>query len=304
MSPTKLLRTAGGAACSLLLISTFSFILLRLLPGDPARMILGPLASEEAVTAFRAAEHMDAPWWKQMAHALVRLGHGDFGQSFVQRRPVAQILSEHAPTTLGLVVVSMLWMLILGCILPACLHALGATRLRKVYRVTMTVFGASPSFATAVLLAAFFSGMLGWASAVFTPSAIASWLLPALALAAYPAALLTTLFDDSMQRAVRGPYARASRSLGQTHAVVVLREAMPNVWPSLLGAAANGMASFVAGSIGVEVVFSMPGLGGITYQAIRNNDFPLLGGTVTCYGAAMVVMTTLLRLAAEGRRTT
>jgi ABC-type dipeptide/oligopeptide/nickel transport system permease component len=298
----RLLSAAGWAAGSFLLVCSASFGLLRLLPGDPARIILGPLASQTAVESFRAAEHMDAAWWVQYGLMLRRLANGDLGTSFVQRRPVLEILLEHAPTTLALVGISVAWMLLLGIGVPLVLHALELRTGRRVFLASMTAVGASPPFATAVLLAAVFSGLLGWMAAVFDPGATVSWVLPSVALAAYPAALIALICDQALERATRSPWAIAARSHGDTHASIVVRGALPNVWRSAVGAMANGVASFLTGTLGVEVVFSMRGLGGITYQAIRSNDLPLMTGAVSFYGAAMILMTTSLRIAVDDGR--
>lgn len=279
------------------LAGSLAFFLVYALPGDTARMILGQRASEKSLEQFRSVAGLDRPLYIQYFLFVGRAVQGDFGESLSQRRPVGELISERAPQTVKLAFVALLMVFVLAFLMP-----LLAAIFHPIHRLQWLsgLFGAiaaMPPYVLAVTILLFFGSWLGWIPVLFDPGGAISWLLPAWVLAAYPIAIVIKLFSQQIEIISRQPYVSRAKAYGFSDRTILLTEILPNAITPALGALANNLAIFVTGSFFVEVVFGITGLGGLTYEAIRNRDLPLLMGICITYAVFITMISALLETA-------
>ncbi len=190
-------------------------------------------------------------------------------------------------------------MLALGTALPILLRLSAGPFATKVADTVLTVFGIAPAYVMAVLLIGTFSATLGWIPAVFDPQRALCWLLPVAVLAAYPTSLVYRLLNSALRDSLRAPFALRARALGLEPWRVLLVEALRPSMAAPLAAFANGLAFFVTGTFFVEAAFGIPGLGSLTYDAVRNKDIPLLVGLCLCFSITISAVSVSLQLLQE-----
>lgn len=296
-----LLSRAALLAVALWLIITIAFLAVYALPGDPARMILGQRATTETLEAFRIQAGLRDSLIKQYMRFIVRTARLDLGVSLVQRRPVLDLIRERSSLTASLVLSSVTVVCLFSFALPLLLHCLrfnaGVTLLERFWTGVASV----PPYVCAVAALVIFAGWLGWIPALFDPGRLKSWILPSFVLAAYPTGVVLRLFEQQLQVALSSQYSLRAVSLGFPYVYVLIREALPNALTPALAALANGLAFFVTGTFFVEVAFGIPGLGGLTYEAVRNKDIPVLAAacilfafSITLVSASLDMMLTLI----------
>lgn len=264
------------------------------LPGDPARMILGQRATNETVEAFRLQAGLQDPLPKQYWKFITRTTNLDFGTSLAQRRPVLTLIRERASSTIQLVVYSVIVVFLFSIVFPLFLHSLDLTRCVVVLERFWTGMASVPPYICAVAAIVIFAGWLSWVPVLFDASHIQSWFLPSFILAAYPTSVVLRLFEQQLQAALSSPYILRARSLGFRHSYVLFYEALPNALTTALAALANGLAFFVTGTFFVEVAFSIPGLGGLTYEAVRNKDIPVLIAVCILFAFSITLISAVL----------
>jgi ABC-type dipeptide/oligopeptide/nickel transport system permease component len=258
------------------LLLTVAFAVVYLLPGDPARLILGNRATPETLAAFRSQAGLDRPLADQYGLFLKRAIHGDFGQSISLRRDVTQVIAERSIATLWLAGTAFLLTLLFGLAIPLLLQVRESILVRRTYAFVLLVAGVAPPYVVGVVALSVLAGLLRWISPYPEGQAWYWWLVPAGVLAAYPAAVTHRVFDEQLAGALGSPYVLRAKALGATFFHVVTAEALPNILPPTLASVANGTASFLTGTLFVEVIFGIPGLGRLAYDAIRTNDLALL----------------------------
>ena len=280
----------GGLALILLV----SFYAIYRLPGDPARMILGPRASAESVAEFRAAAGLNAPVWQQFARFVRKVFVLDLGESLSYRRPVASLLAERSGQTLRLVGYALSLLAGFAIVLPLFLRAVGLTLVDEVLRALWAGLSAAPPYVLALLTLTLLAGVLQVLPAVFDPSRASCWGAAAFALAVYPTALTSRLFKDALLAATASEYAVRARAQGFSEAYILFREALVNALAAPLSAIANGLAYFFTGTFFVEVAFGVGGIGSLTYDAIRNKDITLLAGVCLLFAAVISALSATL----------
>jgi len=282
------------------LIVSIAFFCVYALPGDPARLILGQHATREALANFRQRTGLDEPIHKRYLVFLERTSRLDFGDSLVQRRPVKELMLERAPQTLRLVSAAVAIVILFSFFLPILLRLLRAHAALRVFERCWAGIAVAPPYVLGVVSIAVFAGGLNWVSAIFRPEQAGSWILPALVLAAYPTAIVLKLFQQQLEEVSGSLFVLRARAMGFSHQRILFQEVLPNALTSALAALANGLAFFVTGTFFVEVVFGIPGLGRLTYEAIRNKDIALLAGLCVVFAVAItaisVTLETVLRL--------
>lgn len=271
-----------------------AFLVIYRLPGDPARMILGPRADAQTIKSFRSAAGIDQPIWVQFGRFAKKTMQLDFGDSLVQRAPVSGLIRARVGYTIKLISLA-LGILILGAVLlPLALMSFHWRTLDAIIRNGWTCTAASPPYVLAVIVFVLFAGFFGWMPAVFEPSRILCWLAPAFVLAVYPTALVSRLFRDALERALSSDYSTRARAQGYSNRAILLREALPNAITAPVSALANGLAYFVTGTFFVEVAFGIGGLGTLTYEAVRNKDIPVLSAVCLIFAVAVSVISATL----------
>ena len=274
MRPVHALFYHAGLVLALLVIV---FLIFSALPSDPARLILGPNASEQAVSALRQELGLDRPLDRRFTAYLTDLARLDLGTSFVTRRPVAPDVVVAARSTFTYVG----WALLLALLysLATSTHAYFAgERIRRLVQATNSALTSVPALIVALGVGLLF---LGFNLLAFVKAGdVRNVVLASLALAVYPACTLSQILIEECESVRREQYVVAARSAGygeqRLYWKVVFRHALLP-WMAQLS---NVAASLVAGSVIIEVVFSLPGLGRLILQSVLRVDFPMIQGVV------------------------
>jgi peptide/nickel transport system permease protein len=297
---TFVLRRLARAAASLAVVLVATFFLVQLVPGDPVRAALGPTAPPETVEALRIQLGLDRPIGEQFARYLGGLATGDLGASVTSQRPVAAILGERLPTTLLLALASFL-VAAVGAFpigVATAVSAYGGRRrtLDLAASGLLGVLVAVPNFLLAVLLIAVFSvgiGALppaGWGGP-------ANAVLPVVALAVGPLAYLARIVHIEMLRVLAAPYLTTARSKRLPARLLYARHALPNIVTASLTAGGVVLTGLVAGTVLIETVFVIPGIGSTIVSSIATRDYPLIQGLVLVYAALVLAANLLIDLA-------
>lgn len=277
------LRRILGFLVTLLVAAAVIFFLLDLLPGDPARFILGINASPEAVAALRQQMGLDSPALARFGSWLLGMLQGDFGHSQTQRLPVAQLIADRMAVTLPLTLFAMVISVAVG--LP--LGILAARHRGKATDTGLMILAqvgvAIPNFWFGMLLTLAFAVSLRWLpTGGFSPwaedpaAALRSLVLPSLALALPQAAILARVMRTALVDVSSQDYIRTARAKGMTFGEAMWRHGVRNALLPVLTILGLQFAFLIAGTIIVENVFYLPGLGRLIYTAINERDLVLV----------------------------
>jgi len=289
---TYILRRVAQSALTLLGVSVLVFVILRVLPGDPARMLLPDGAPEAAVAELNRQLGLREPLIVQYGLFLRSVARGDFGQSFQYRAPALRVVLERLPATVQLTAAAMLLTIAAGVSLGIVTAVLRGTRY-DVAGTILAVLGQSlPNFWLGIMLILLFGVALRW----LPTSGFASWtslVLPAVTLAAFPTALVARLTRSSMLEILNRDYVRTGRAKGLTEPSVVLRHALRNAAIPVLTVIGLQIGSLLGGAVITESVFAWPGMGKLIVDAIFFRDFPVVQ-TVLILSATVFVAINLL----------
>lgn len=290
------LRRLLSAIPTLFVLLTLAFFMMRAAPGGPfdRERALPP----EIEAAMQARYHLDEPLWQQYLRYLGGLVRGDLGPSFqYEERSVAELIGQGLPVSLQLGVLALLLALIVGgAIGIAAARHPGSHRDRLLSGFSL--LGVSlPNYVVAPLLVLLFSIALGWLPAGgWRDGTISDMVLPVIALALPQIAYIARLLRGGLLEALAAPYVRTARAKGMPERLIVLRHALrPALIPVLshLGPAAAGI---LTGSVVVEQVFSIPGIGRYFVLAALNRDYTLVLGVVLVYGTLIIISNFLVDL--------
>ena len=287
-------RRAISVTFALWLITTISFLLIYCLPGDPARIILGPLASAESIAEFRAKAGLDQALTVQYSRYIQDLLFLDFGQSSALRRPVIELLQERGQATLLLAFGATIFVFVYSFILPLLLEFLRCNNSIRFFDHSVSVLALAPPYVLAITGLLIGAGWLNWTNVVFDNGQVTAWILPSIALGAYPTALVYRLFSGRLADELKSSYSLNARALGLSQFRIVFVEILPNALPAALAALANSLAYFVTGAFFVEVVFGIPGWGGLTQEALRNKDVAMLSGLCVAFAVIVLLLSVTL----------
>src|SRR5437867_778997 len=291
-----IVRRALAFAATLFVVSVFVFAVIRVLPGDPALLILGTEASPEAAAALRTAMGLDRPLVVQYVEWLVGALWGDLGRSIQYDLPVTSLIATRLRVTLPLTLLAAGFMTAIA--LPLGLYA--ATHHRRlgdyVAMVVSQLGIAVPSFWAGLLLILAFSVHLGWAqSGGF--SGFRSLILPAVALGVFQAAVLVRATRSAGLDLIREDYVRTARAKGVPEGVVVVKHTLRNALIPIVTVAGLQVGQLLAGSIILESVFVLPGLGRLALGAITARDLPVVQGVTLFVASSIVAINFLVDLA-------
>ena len=289
---TYLARRLAQSALTLLGTSVLVFVILRVLPGDPAKMLLPEGAPQSAVEALNRQLGLREPLHVQYAIFLRSVFRGDFGQSFQYRAPALRVVVERLPATIDLTLSAMVLTVLFGVatgIVAAVRQGTGYDYAGTV----VTVLGQSlPNFWLGIMLVLLFGVTLRW----LPTSGFQGWphlILPAVTLAAYPTALVARLTRSSMLEILTQDYVRTGRAKGLTERVVVLSHALRNATIPVLTVIGLQIGTLLGGAVITESVFAWPGIGKLVVDAIFFRDFPVVQ-TILILSASIFVVINLL----------
>lgn len=287
---------------SLAIVSALTFVLASLTPGDAARVVLGTNTDPASYEQMRDQLGLDKPLAAQYGSWLVGAVRGDLGQSVFTGEPVADIIGSRLGVTLTLILGATL----LAAIAGVALGLLGAVRGGLVGRATdaLAMLGmAVPTFWLGLLLILVFASRLGWFPTTgFVPFVedpvgwLRSFTLPVLALASAGVATIAKQTRGAVLDAMGTEYVRALRANGVPSRRVVLRHCLKNAAVPVTTVVGLVMIGLLGGSILVEQVFALPGLGQVAVSATLNHDLPILVGVVTVYTLIVIVSNVLTDL--------
>ncbi|MGJ8529556.1 ABC transporter permease [Maritalea sp.] len=285
-----------GVVATLIFAAAFIFFLLDILPGDPARFMLGINATDDAVAALRAELGLDRPTWQRFFIWLFGLVQGDLGTSFSQRMPVTQLLLERMqvslPLALGALTLSTLIGLPIGIIAAQNRGKLGDTLSMVLAQIGIAI----PNFWFAMLLVLMFAvtwrifppgGFVPWAENPWL--ALRSLVLPAIALALPQAAILARIMRTALVDVMQADFIRTARAKGLTQSQAVWRHGVRNALLPVLTIMGLQFAFLIAGTIIVENVFYLPGLGRLIFSAISARDLIVVRSAILVL-VAMVIL--------------
>jgi len=271
------------------LVLTMVFLLIHIVPGDPVEQMLGEGAAPGQAAQLRHALGLDQPLYAQYGHYLGQIVRGDLGQSFKFQAPVRHIIFERYPATLELAFLALLVCAAIAIpagVLAAQWRGSNADRSIGVF----TLLGlAVPNFALGPLLITFFSIQLGWLPVSGRGGGL-NYVLPAVTLGAALAAILTRMVRSSMLEELSSDYVRTARAKGLSTARVLLRHALRNALIPIITILGLQFGTLLAGTIVTETIFSWPGIGRLTVNAISARDYPLLQGCILVIALSYVLV--------------
>jgi peptide/nickel transport system permease protein len=260
-------------------VLTLVFFLIHFIPGDPIDLMLGEQAAPADRAALRSALHLDDPIPAQYGRFLMGIGRGDLGRSLRTGRPVTEMILGRYPATLELAFSALLVALLIA--VPIGIFSAVRPHTPADHgALFLSLLGVSmPNFWLGPLLIILFSIQLDWLP-VSGWGGPTSWILPALTLGTGMSALLIRMTRSSLLEVVPKEYVLAARAKGLTERAVILKHAFPNALIPLLTVVGLQFGALLAGSIVTETIFSWPGLGRLTLQAIQSRDYPLVQGCI------------------------
>lgn len=291
------IRRGGRLVVSLFVLVTAAFLMIHLIPGDPVRAILGPTATPELVAQTRANLGLDDPLLEQYGRFLSGIFTGDLGRSVQFRLPVADVIASRLPATLTLgiagFVTAVLLAVPIGTLLAVATRRGRRRRLELGFVSTSVVVATIPDFLLGVALVWVFGVTLRWLP-VAGAQGPASYILPVIALAIGPAAILARIVRVELLAALETDYVRTARAKRIEPTRVVLRHALPNAVTASLTLGGLLLGSMVASTVLVESVFAWPGIGATIAGSILGKDYQLVQGIVLVYGIGVLLANTLV----------
>ena len=284
-------------------MSVLIFALMRVVPGDPAVVVLGYKATPEGVRALREAFHLDEPVPQQYARWLGGVARGDFGLDFRQNEPIGRMILDRLPVTIELTLLAALGTALIG--VPLGLLA-GGRRGGPADRAAQAVglVGVSiPDFWLGIMLILGLSlgaGLLpsgGWAPFAESPlENLLHMALPALTLAVSRAAVLGRLTRAAVLDTMHRPFVQYARAKGLGERAILFRHVLPNAAIPILTVLGLQVGYMLGGAIVVEMIFTLPGLGRMTLDAVLERNYPVVQSTVLVIGAMFMLVNLLTDL--------
>ncbi|MBX3580863.1 MAG: ABC transporter permease [Rhizobiaceae bacterium] len=298
-----LIRRLASGLLTLVVASVVIFFVLEILPGDPARLMLGMNATEDAVQALRVQMGLDEGLYARYVQWACGLLSLDFGRSYTYSVPVAELIRERAAVSLPLALIALTLSTVIA--IPVGLFAAARRgRMGDTMAMTVSQFGvAVPNFWFALMLVYVFSvwlrlvpagGFPGWQSGIWP--ALKALILPALALALPQAAILARVTRSALLEVLGEDFIRTARAKGLTRKATLWRHALGNAMLPVLTILGLQFAFLLAGTVIIENVFYLPGLGRLLVQAINQRDLIVVEGVVMLLVAAVVLINLLVDL--------
>ncbi len=293
-----LLQRVVGVVITVLFVGITIFLMVRVLPGDPARVIAGVLASEQDVARIRTELGLDEPLPVQAVIFLRDLAQGDLGVSARTSNPVLAEIGARFPATLALATAGMLMAIAIGIPLGAWAAARAGSAADLLVS-TFVLFGISlPVYWLGLMLIILFSIRLRWLPAAGMEGPL-SLILPAATLAAFSVAFIARITRSSMLEVLRQDYVRTAHAKGVRRSVVEWRHALRNALPPVVTVIGLQFGELLGGAILTETVFGWPGLGRLLVDSIFSRDYPMVQGLVIVFAAMFAVVNLIVDLTYE-----
>ena len=282
---------------ALFVVVTLTFVLTRMIPGDPARAVAGPQASVQDVEKLRESMGLNEPMLVQYKDYVLGVLQGDFGTSYSYNQPVLKLVAERIPNTLLLAIPSIAVALLIGMVIGVVSAVKQGSLFDYIFMI-LTLIGVSmPIFWMGLMLVLTFSVRLGWLPALGMGTfenglgdVIRHMVLPCFCLSTIPMATFARITRSSILESISSDSIRAIRARGIRDAIVIWKYALKSALPPIVTVLGLQLASCFAGAILTENVFSWPGMGSLMVGAIDNRDYMLIQGAVLVIALAFVLV--------------
>ena len=295
---TFVLRRGIGLLVSTFLVIAITFVLMQMIPGDPAAVMLGANATPEQIEILRESWGLNQPILVQFVRYLGNFLRGNFGESLFHRKPVLGIIGQRAETSIWLGAAALL--VVVGLGIPAgVLASIRPNGLTDNAMLLVALAGTSiPSFWLGLMLMTLFAGRLGWLpSSGFTSiletgnlANLKSLILPAFSLGFVNAALVARTTRSSMLDVLQADYVTTARAKGLRGWVVIMKHAFRNASIPIITVISFTFASLVSGAVVTETVFALPGVGSLIVQSVLKRDYPVIQGIMFTVAVLYVVI--------------
>ena len=278
-----------GVLPTLIIVVTFVFFFVRLIPGDPARLVAGEQATLDAVEAVRVQLGLDQPIHVQYLKYVGGLLRGDLGMSLRTKRPVLAEVAARYGNTMALTVASLVWSTIVGVILGVW-SGKNRGKWQDFTGMTLAVSGISlPNFWIGFLLIMLFSVKLRW----FPTTGTGSWknlVLPAIALGTSIAAIIARFTRSSIVEVMKEDYIRTARAKGLREKTVTWGHAFRNSMISVVTVVGLQFGFLLGGSVVTEAVFAYPGLGQLLVESVNYRDYPAIQSLILIFSLQFIII--------------
>lgn len=276
-------------------VTIIIFLIMALSPGDPARLVLGEMASEESVANWREAHGLNDPLPIRYVNYMKNMLKGDLGTSYANGRSVATEISSRFPITLRLAIVGM----IVALVIAIPLGVVSAVKQYSLIDGFATIFGmlgiALPSFWVALMMILLFSLKLNW----LPSGGIEGWqsmVMPAISIGFGCCANIMRITRSSMLEVIRTDYIRTAKSKGVKKRDIIGKHALRNVLIPVITVAGLQFGAMMGGAVIAETVFSWPGVGTYMISSIKAKDTPAVMGSIICFCIAFSLVNLLVDL--------
>ncbi len=276
----------------LLGISLVTFVLLYLVPADPARQIAGRSATAQTVANIREQLGLNLPFYQQYLRYLGGLLQGDLGRSYLQKTEVAELIWSRLPASLLLMCGAIFCELLMGLTMGVVAALKRGTKVDNGLMIVSFLGVSAPQFVIGILLLYVFAVQLGWFP-IGGYGTFAHLVLPSITLGFLGAGWYSRMMRSSLLDVLRQDYIRTARAKGLTRAKILFGHAIPNAILPIIAMIGIDIGLFMSGIVVVESVFGWPGIGQLAWQAIQRIDIPIIMG-VTMVSAFAIVLGNLL----------
>lgn len=277
----------------LILIGVISvtFSLMYVIPGDPARLMLGQRADIASIEAVRKQLGLDDPLYVQYGRFMVKAVQGDLGRSYSSNREVLKTILETFPATAILAISSLIISSILG-IMIGVVSAVKPYTFRDNMSMLFALFGISfPPFAFGLIMALVFGAWLKWLPiSGYLNNGFAYLILPMITLALRPLAIIARLTRSSMLDVMGQDFVRTARAKGVGKWKVIIKHALRNALNPVITTISAWLAGLLGGAFFIEYIFNWPGIGLLTINSILSLDFPMIQGTVLFTAVIFIIV--------------
>lgn len=266
----------------LLGILLVAFTVLYLIPGDPALTVAGPRADETTLNRIRAEMGLDLPVHTRFVNYLLKICKGDFGESVISGKPVLSSLTEKLPVTLKLALISILFSTLIGVLMGL----IGAVTRGKIIDRLCTLFSVSgisiPVFLSGLVFLYVFAVKLRWfpSSGFNAENSLMPFILPAFTLGIRSAAFLARIVRSSMIEVLNQDFIRTAKAKGLSPMRILFRHGLVNALIPIITVIGLDLSSYLNGSVIVETIYDLPGIGRYAMEAISQRDYPVVQGVV------------------------
>lgn len=279
----------------LFVVVTFTFMLTRMIPGDPATMMLGPQASPDAIALMKEKLGLNKPMLQQYIDYFLGIFQGDFGYSYSYSSSVMPLIMGKIPATLSITLTGLVLALLVGVPIGVESAVKQNTAFDYIFMVLALVGVSMPIFWLGLMLVLQFSVNLGWLPAMGMGNiANGAWdvvshmILPCFCLATIPAATFARITRSSMLETINSDYVKSLRARGVKESLIIWKHAFKNALPPILTVLGLQLAYCFSGAVLTESIFAWPGMGTLIVNAVNSRDYSLIQGVVLFSAIAFV----------------